>query len=251
MMRAIGFLSGVALTAAAFLLVLDKRDSEQAETATGLTGAATTEQLSGVVAAIAEQVDVVEPERPVSPDPEFAPAEGQPQNGFEVAVLDPEQRPEVQTESDPAVATDTEYATAASATQSDSETSEPDPEQHLDVQAESDQAVAPEFGFATPEAQPPDGFEDSGLEERHLEAQAGDAYRHDSGAAGIHLFWSPFRSEWSAQGFARRLSSATQVPVEVVDAGPGHYRVGFSYQDETDRLAHIERIETITGLQLE
>ena len=66
-----------------------------------------------------------------------------------------------------------------------------------------------------------------------------------------YAFWSPFRSEWSAQGFARRLRSATRVPVEVVAAGSGQYRVAFSYQDETERLAHIERIETITGLRLE
>jgi hypothetical protein len=41
------------------------------------------------------------------------------------------------------------------------------------------------------------------------------------------------------------------VPVEVVDAGPGRYRVGFSYRDEAQRRVWISRIETITGLQLE
>jgi hypothetical protein len=66
-----------------------------------------------------------------------------------------------------------------------------------------------------------------------------------------HLFWSPFRSEWAARGFARRLTESTEVPVEVIHMGPGNYRVAFNYQDESERLARIERIETVTGLQLE
>jgi hypothetical protein len=66
-----------------------------------------------------------------------------------------------------------------------------------------------------------------------------------------YQFWSPFKSQWAAQGFAGRLTSATGVPVEVVVAGPGRYRVAFNYQDETQRLARINRIETITGLELE
>jgi hypothetical protein len=66
-----------------------------------------------------------------------------------------------------------------------------------------------------------------------------------------YQFWSPFNSQWAAQGFAGRLTSATGVPVEVVVAGPGRYRVAFNYQDETQRLARVKRIETVTGLELE
>lgn len=66
-----------------------------------------------------------------------------------------------------------------------------------------------------------------------------------------YQFWSPFKSRWAAQGFAGRLTSTTGVPVEVVVAGPGRYRVAFNYQDETQRLARVNRIETITGLDLE
>jgi hypothetical protein len=66
-----------------------------------------------------------------------------------------------------------------------------------------------------------------------------------------HIFWSPFRSQWAAEGFARRLTNATQIPIEVVEAGSGQYRVAFDYRDEGQRLEHIERIESITGLKLE
>jgi len=66
-----------------------------------------------------------------------------------------------------------------------------------------------------------------------------------------HLFWSPFRSELAARGFADRLSSATDVAVLVVEAGPASYRVGFSHRDDAERRALIERIETVTGLELE
>lgn len=66
-----------------------------------------------------------------------------------------------------------------------------------------------------------------------------------------YLFWSPFRSAWAAAGFAGRLSVATEVPVEVVESGPGRYRVGFRYHDEAERRARVDLIEAITGLELE
>jgi hypothetical protein len=82
-----------------------------------------------------------------------------------------------------------------------------------------------------------------------MQAAAPDRGEHLE--SGTFLFWSPFRSEGAAEGFARRLSAATQVPVEVVAGGPDGYRVAFSYQDALQRQARIDRIETITGLQLE
>ncbi len=68
---------------------------------------------------------------------------------------------------------------------------------------------------------------------------------------GRHLFWAPFRSQVAARGFAARLSADTEVAVEVVTVGPGRYRVGFDYQDETERRALVNRIQVITGLELE
>jgi hypothetical protein len=63
--------------------------------------------------------------------------------------------------------------------------------------------------------------------------------------------WSPFRSQWAAQGFARRLTLATDVPMEVVSEGPGNYQVIFNYRDDGERQAMVRQIETITGLELE
>ena len=184
MMRTTGFLAGVCLTVATLLLVLDNLEDQQQEPVTGITEDATAEQLSGVIAAVAEQLDVV-------PADDIG---------------------------DETVASAHESGTAESELSSSLEASAPPPDKRPEVAAEA----------------PADG---SDLEH--------------SGNAGTYQFWSPFRSEWAAQGFAGRLTSATQVAVEVVHAGPGKYRVAFSYRDETERLAQIEHIETITGLKLE
>lgn len=75
--------------------------------------------------------------------------------------------------------------------------------------------------------------------------------RDDSAAVLRYRVWSPFRSEWAANGFARRLLLATDVPVEVVNESPGNYQVVFSYRDDGERQALVERIEAVTGLELE
>jgi hypothetical protein len=63
--------------------------------------------------------------------------------------------------------------------------------------------------------------------------------------------WTSFRSEWAADGFARRLSRATDVPVEVVNDAPGDYRVVLPYRDEGEREDMIRQIEAVTGLELD
>lgn len=185
MMRITGFVAGVGLTIAAFLLVLDTGKSEPPAAVAQASGKTTAEELSGVVTAIAEQVDVppaqIESDQTVTPQPESATAEGEAQSGV------------------------------------------------IEVS----------------------GFEQALRLETQAKAETGGSDRADSSDAGSYLFWSPFRSAWAAQGFAGRLTLATQVAVEVVNAGPGKYRVAFSYQDETERQARIDRIETITGLKLE
>jgi len=92
-----------------------------------------------------------------------------------------------------------------------------------------------------------------------LEPQSGDqsmtahqaADHNDELAVSRYRVWSPFRSEWAANGFARRLSTATDIPVEVLNESPGNYQVIFSYRDDGERQAMVEHIETITGLELE
>ncbi len=181
MIRALGFLLGVCLTVAALLMTLGPPTSEQTPVHTQGAAKTTAEQLSTVVAAIAEQVDA-------------PPAD-----------------------------------------------------------SESEQLVlrAPESGAVEDQAR--SGIDANGLYQQPAAGQAepDTSDGEDSGTAGTYVFWSPFRSEWAARGFAGRLTSATEVTVEVVKAGRGEYRVALSYRDEAERLARISRIETVTGLSLE
>ena len=77
------------------------------------------------------------------------------------------------------------------------------------------------------------------------------AYRAEPAEVSRYLVWSPFRSEWAAKGFARRLTLATEVPVEVINEGPENYQVVFRYRDDDERQALVTQIENVTGLELE
>jgi hypothetical protein len=59
--------------------------------------------------------------------------------------------------------------------------------------------------------------------------------------------WSPFHSERSAKGFARRLSDQFQYPFSVERIGPGAYQVVFSYTDPAERDALLAEIAEVTG----
>jgi len=83
------------------------------------------------------------------------------------------------------------------------------------------------------------------------EVMPNDSMPDDSMKASRYRVWSPFHSKWAAEGFARRLSQATDVPVEVINEQPGNYQVVFSYRDDGERQAMVEQIETVTGLELE
>ena len=253
---------GVGLTVAVFLLVLDKLDRQESE--------------------IVAQADVVQTgnssEEAVPPDPASATTEDKTQNSFVKATGNYSlEKPSsklseadvVQTEKkyDARVPADHEFVTADAGLQNSFKeaTGDATPEQRSEASAasvtqtivveaeqESGIPVPQDPVFATADAQPQNGFEASGMGQRSIDQVAtDDANRQDSSNTNTFQFWSPFRSAWAAQGFAERLTSATQVPVEVFNTGPGKYRVAFSYQGETDRLAQIERIETITGLKLE
>jgi hypothetical protein len=73
----------------------------------------------------------------------------------------------------------------------------------------------------------------------------------DATQVSLYPVWSPFHSERAARGFARRLAVATGVPVEVVSDGPANYQVTLSYRDDDERQAMVERIKTVTGIELE
>ena len=214
MMRMTGFLAGICLTVAAFLLVLDTGELQRPGTAVETITDPTPEELSAIVTAIAEQVDVVPAES------EYVTSEAEAQNNAVKATRDG--TPEVPSGIPAAVVAQADVVQAGHASR---------------IPAPPDPAVA------TVDDQLQDRFEASSIELEKLSMNSNDT--------GTYLFWSPFRSTWAAQGFAGRLTLATRVPVDVVNTGPGKYRVAFSFQDETERLARIERIETITGLKLE
>jgi hypothetical protein len=77
------------------------------------------------------------------------------------------------------------------------------------------------------------------------------ANRKDATQVSRYQVWSPFRSEWAARGFARRLTLATDVPMDVVNEEPGNYQVVFSYRDDGERQTLIRHIKSVTGLELE
>ena len=68
--------------------------------------------------------------------------------------------------------------------------------------------------------------------------------------AGWVGFFTPFRSEASARGFAQHLEAATGRQFRVARAGPGDYRVEFRIVPEEDRDARIAEIEAASGLAL-
>ncbi|MGI9263444.1 MAG: hypothetical protein ACR2QU_00860 [Gammaproteobacteria bacterium] len=65
-----------------------------------------------------------------------------------------------------------------------------------------------------------------------------------------HAFWTPFRSEASANGFAARLGRDTNREYRVIRTGPGEYRVAFFHVDDIDRRARLVEIEQVSGLKL-
>lgn len=60
----------------------------------------------------------------------------------------------------------------------------------------------------------------------------------------------PFKSRYSADGFARRLSRETGVEISVIKRAPDRYEVGFSYTSEQDLQQKKTLIESKTGLKI-
>jgi len=59
--------------------------------------------------------------------------------------------------------------------------------------------------------------------------------------------WTPFHSERSARGFARRLTDELDHPFTVERRGPGEYQVVFGYADPAERDALLAEIAVVTG----
>ena len=225
MTKALGFLTGVCLTAAVFTLMLGGLPYRQSEEASPAAAARDAQSLDGVESAVGE----------VTLDVETMPA-----NATVAADKDGS------VNSAPSVAGLIEAATEVA----DSTTPLLAPHVQDDTGQPSLSALPPRVNQdTTVEAQAVATREES------IDSPAPDRAGLDdtgnSDATRSHIFWRPFRSEWAARGFAGRMSSATQITIEAVEVGSGSYRAAFDYQDENQRLERIERIESITGLQLE
>ena len=109
-----------------------------------------------------------------------------------------------------------------------------------------DAAVLPDDGAilaSIEEPSPPDNMSDASAADS-VPAEETD----DIGA--WHAFWTPFRSEASANGFAARLGRDTDREYRVLRTGPGEYRVAFHHINDNDRRARLVEIEQVSGLKL-
>ncbi|MEN8106596.1 MAG: hypothetical protein ABFS22_01160 [Pseudomonadota bacterium] len=138
----------------------------------------------------------------------------------------------------------------------DRRVTEPAPAEDVPVDNAVDSPVLPVTDTASPaeESKPDATGNELALDpqswNQSVAAQETDDRSGDM-AGSRYRVWSPFRSEWAANGFARRLALATDVPMEVVNESPGNYQVVFSYRDDGERQVLVEHIQTITGLELE
>ena len=162
MMRTTGFLAGICLTVAAFLLVLDSGKIQRLETVKETVVVPTAEELSAIATAIAEQVDVVQTET------ESVISEAEPQNNLVDVTGDG--RPEEPSGIPATVVAQADIPQAG---------------------YESDMAAPEDHSLVTPDDQLQDSFEAPGMELEKLPVDTSDT--------GSYLFWSPFRSTWAAR----------------------------------------------------
>lgn len=114
------------------------------------------------------------------------------------------------------------------------------PDEPQEIRPQDDNSPAENAYAAIEKTSPPLPFQDSGA-----------AVGVDQVDDGVwHAFWTPFRSEASANGFASRLERETGREYKVIRKGPGQYRVAFYHTDDSDRRARLVEIEQVSGLQL-
>ncbi len=71
--------------------------------------------------------------------------------------------------------------------------------------------------------------------------------------AQAYVFWQPFSTRSSAEGFASALTQRSAVPVEVIEDHEGEqrrYRVVLPYQDEEQRVQRLARLAATTRLEI-
>lgn len=104
------------------------------------------------------------------------------------------------------------------------------------------------------------------IEQAGLPAQIGDADQTDTHVAvastgpevtqtvadadadaRVETVWTPFYSQLSADGFARRMTGFTAHPFSVRREGAGRYQVVFAYTDEDERARVLSALATATG----
>jgi hypothetical protein len=65
-----------------------------------------------------------------------------------------------------------------------------------------------------------------------------------------YLFWKPFASQGSANGFAKRLTEQTGIEMSVISIKYNQHSVSFSYADDDEKQRMISTINEKTGLNL-
>ena len=59
--------------------------------------------------------------------------------------------------------------------------------------------------------------------------------------------WTPFHSEASASGFARRLTTQLGYPFTVSRTAPAEYHVVFRYANDAQRDLLLQQVAAVTG----
>ncbi len=111
----------------------------------------------------------------------------------------------------------------------------------VDADASADFSEVPMAGQT--EATPDPGIGEQEVSPTDVAVAAATADRWEA-------FFTPFRSEASAQGFASFLQTETGREFVVRRVGPGNYRVWFSMGPGENRPERMAEIEAVTGMAL-
>lgn len=124
-------------------------------------------------------------------------------------------------------------------------------ERHRDPVAEIESAAIaadnePPAAFVAPVAARPDRESEPGI----LIEEITTPVEQRLAEQRWYAFWSPFRSQFAADGFVSQLQRSTGLDYRVVKLKPGIYEVAFAYSDDSDIEAKLTQISSATGLDL-